>query len=121
MSQVSICSVCLFRCFVLFFYCFIYFIYLFHFLFYHYYYYFYHYYYYYCLVCLMLFRDVFRTYPNIHDGGFSHKKLTAKSRQLFLQKSSILDVRLSFKYTSTFSFCSILIYKLKHVRRSCRI
>ena len=55
-----------------------------------------------CLVSLFvfLFRGVFRTHLNIYDGVFLRKKLTAKSHYLFLQKSSIIDLRLGCKYAS---------------------
>ena len=44
-------------------------------------------------------RGVFRTQLNIYDEAFLQKQLTTKSRQVFSQKSSIVDVRLSSKYT----------------------
>ena len=44
-----------------------------------------------------LFRGVFRTQSNIYDGALLWKQFTAKSRKLFLQKDSIVDVRLGSK------------------------
>ena len=49
---------------------------------------------------LYLFSSVFRTYCNIYDGAFLRKYLKAFSCQPFLQNSSIVDVRLDFKYVS---------------------
>ena len=37
-------------------------------------------------------RGVFRTQPNMYDERFLRKLLTAKSRELFSQKISIVDV-----------------------------
>ena len=37
-------------------------------------------------------RNIFRTQSSIYDGGFWQKWLTAKSRQLFLKKSTIIAV-----------------------------
>ena len=45
-------------------------------------------------------RGIFRNQTNIYDGVFLRKNLTAFGRYLFLQKSSIVDIRLDFKYTS---------------------
>ena len=42
-------------------------------------------------------RGVFRTQSNIYNGALLQKKLAAKGRQLFLQKSSIVDIRLDSK------------------------
>ena len=47
-----------------------------------------------------IYRGVFRTESNIFNEAFLQKKLTAKSQDLFLQKSFIVDVRLSSKYAS---------------------
>ena len=49
---------------------------------------------------LYLFSRVFRTYCNIYDGAFLRKYLNAFSHTPFLQNSSIIDVRLDFKYAS---------------------
>ena len=39
-------------------------------------------------------RDIFKTQSNIYDGSFLRQCLTAESCQLFLQTSSIADIRL---------------------------
>ena len=52
----------------------------------------------------MVFSGIFtvlRTQSNIYDGGFMRKQLMVKSCQLFSKISSIEDVRLGSKYTST--------------------
>ena len=49
----------------------------------------------YCVVS----KGIFRTQLNIHDGAFLRKQLTAFGGQLFLQKRSIVYVRLGFKQT----------------------
>ena len=43
-------------------------------------------------------RGVFRTHSNMYNGANLHQQLTAKSPLLFLQKHSIIDVRLGSKY-----------------------
>ena len=45
-------------------------------------------------------RGIFGTHPNIYGGVFLWKRLTAKSSQLFLQRSPIIDFSLSSKYGS---------------------
>ena len=45
-------------------------------------------------------KSVFKTQSNIYDGAFLQKYFTAKSRELFSQKISIVDVRLGSKYAS---------------------
>ena len=49
------------------------------------------------------YRDVFRTQTNINDRASLWKCLTAKSRLLFLRKSSILDGWPGSKYASEIS------------------
>ena len=53
-----------------------------------------------CYYTLNLRRGIFRTQSNIYDGAFMRKWLKAKSCQLFSRKSSIVNVRLGFKYAS---------------------
>ena len=54
-----------------------------------------------------IFRGIFRIQSNTYDGPFLRKLLTAFTD--FLKKFSIVDVRLSCKYTSekaeTYIFC----------------
>ena len=45
-------------------------------------------------------RSVFRSESNIYVGAFLQKQLTAKTRKLFTQKRSIVDLRLASKYAS---------------------
>ena len=47
-------------------------------------------------------RGVFKTQSNINDGALFQKQLTVISRQLFWQKSSIVDVWLAYKYASAY-------------------
>ena len=51
-------------------------------------------------VFIHLYRSLFRSQSNIYDDVFLRKQLTAFSSYLFLQKNSIIDVLLGFKYTS---------------------
>ena len=41
---------------------------------------------------MLHYSGVFRVLPNIYEGAFLQNKLTAFSRSLFLQKTSIIDV-----------------------------
>ena len=49
-------------------------------------------------------RGVFETPVNIYVGAFLKKQLTVKSSQLFLQKSSIVDVQLGSKQASAYYY-----------------
>ena len=44
--------------------------------------------------------DIFGTQPNVYDGAFLGKSLTAFSWLQLSRKSSTIDVRLGFKYHS---------------------
>ena len=44
--------------------------------------------------------EFIRTQSNIYDEAFLRKQFTAKNRELFSQKSFIVDVRLHTKYRS---------------------
>ena len=48
-------------------------------------------------------RGVFRTLSNIYDEDFLRKQLTAFNRQLFLQKSCIINIWQDSKYASSVS------------------
>ena len=50
---------------------------------------------------VIIFRGVFRTQSNVYDGAFSGKLVTAERCQQFLQKTSVVDVRLGSKYASS--------------------
>ena len=51
-------------------------------------------------VFIHLYRSLFRSQSSIYDDFFLRKQLTTFSSYLFLQKNSIIDVLLGFKYTS---------------------
>ena len=52
-------------------------------------------------LCGTLYKDIFRIQLNIYHKAFLQKCITAFSRSLFLQKSSITDVQLRYKFGST--------------------
>ena len=52
------------------------------------------------LLTFLELKGVFRTLSNIWDEAFLRKLLTAFTRWLFLQKCSIVDLRLGSKYAS---------------------
>ena len=59
-------------------------------------------------------RGVFRTKSNIYDRTFLQKQLTVFSRQLFSQKSSIVNVRMSSNQVSEYNInCFADVSKLK--------
>ena len=53
-------------------------------------------------------RGILKTQPNIYDGAFLRKQLTAK---VFSQKSSIADIRMGSKYTFGNVFESLFFLK----------
>ena len=52
------------------------------------------------ILCRNIFRGISRIQSKVYFGALLRKYLTAFSRRLFLQKSSMVDVQLGSKYAA---------------------